>query len=323
MMKICPSCNNDGYWIEPEYRSHETLYGLRSKVATSQKKVICTCDWAQALKRDAQVKFDLLQPGDVIRSCNVGTAESLQTSKELTVTHAAANPDGYVRAIREGEIQHLRVEAFLAEDWVLWRSVGVLEGDASKPVALDIDFNYPVMLRDGLMGLAIRIDGNDDDIDESFRNRVGVQVPGEQDIRWIPNNQLKNLGNGAFIQLIPESLVENTRSRLVFSIAKRATKAVEPANTKFVAVCDLLDDGQILVTRWREELWRVRLMDTESQHIQNKETLILDGYCFDESLQVFVLPSLVCVKAVREGSTVPFVAAQYQIGKYPRRYPSL
>jgi hypothetical protein len=34
--------------------------------------------------------------------------------------------------------------------------------------AIDINFNNLVMLRDGLMGLVIRIDGDDDDIDESF-----------------------------------------------------------------------------------------------------------------------------------------------------------
>jgi hypothetical protein len=71
---------------------------------------------------------------------------------------------------------------------------------------------------------------------------------------------------------------------------------------KFVATCDLLEDGQILVTRWREDHWK------EDCTVTQKHTIILDGYNFDDSLQAFVLPGPDVVQ-VRGASIVPYIAA--------------
>jgi hypothetical protein len=71
---------------------------------------------------------------------------------------------------------------------------------------------------------------------------------------------------------------------------------------KFVAVCDLLEDGQILATRWREDWYK------EDCTVTQKHTIILDGYSFDDSLQAFALPGPYIV-LVREASIVPYIAA--------------
>jgi hypothetical protein len=115
----CHSCDNLGYWIDRDYADNQRFNDVgrfrspRSRIVISLRKVICTCKSALNLKLDALDKFNSLKPGDVIRST--------QTNNELTVTHAAISPDGYVRAVGDGEIRHLRVESFLLEDWILWK----------------------------------------------------------------------------------------------------------------------------------------------------------------------------------------------------------
>lgn len=49
--------------------------------------------------------------------------------------------------------------------------------------------NNPVALKDGRMGLLIRFPGDD--------GLCGVQVPAEENIRWIPSEKLSCYGDGA------------------------------------------------------------------------------------------------------------------------------
>jgi hypothetical protein len=201
MLSFCPSCNNEGYWIETQrvpvpHELSAGILGIKQYVAVSKCKILCDCEAARLLKLKSQTLFESLQPGDVIRS--------LQSYAQLIVTHKPEDSDGFIRATRTGEIRHLRLKDLIIEDWVLWKRVGYLDEDAPVPTPLEVDFNCPVALRDGRTGLVVLIDGDDDDIDEKFRNRVGVQVPGEPDIRWIPNNQLLNIGGGAIVQLPEE-----------------------------------------------------------------------------------------------------------------------
>lgn len=52
---------------------------------------------------------------------------------------------------------------------------------------LEGERNLPARLVDGSFALLIRWD----------RNEAGFQVPGEEDIRWIPLARIVDLGNGA------------------------------------------------------------------------------------------------------------------------------
>ena len=51
----------------------------------------------------------------------------------------------------------------------------------------DIESNSPIMLQDNVMGIVIRF----------CENEIGVQVPGEEEIRWLPLEHVIDLGGGA------------------------------------------------------------------------------------------------------------------------------
>jgi len=56
----------------------------------------------------------------------------------------------------------------------------------------DLGYNKPIKTADGKLGLVILFrDGCG-----IVSDKVGVQVPGEEDVRWIPIDRL-NLGGGA------------------------------------------------------------------------------------------------------------------------------
>jgi len=55
----------------------------------------------------------------------------------------------------------------------------------------EIENNSPIMLNDGKFGLCIRF----------ASDSIGVQVPGEGEIRWIEKESIKDLGNGALLQV--------------------------------------------------------------------------------------------------------------------------
>ena len=69
---------------------------------------------------------------------------------------------------------------------------------------VDIDFNQPVKTVDGKLGLFIRIKNSA--AEDEGDSLIGVQVPGEENIRWIPLSNLHDLGGGALIE-IAEPLV--------------------------------------------------------------------------------------------------------------------
>lgn len=55
-------------------------------------------------------------------------------------------------------------------------------------------FNAPCLLKDGRMGSFIRFPRDDDDL-------CGIQVPGEEDIRWISFKNLIDRGGGALQEI--------------------------------------------------------------------------------------------------------------------------
>lgn len=58
-----------------------------------------------------------------------------------------------------------------------------------------LSFNSPILLADGQMGLVIRIP------QFSIDAEIGVQVPGEENIRWINISNINCLSNGALLEL--------------------------------------------------------------------------------------------------------------------------
>lgn len=62
--------------------------------------------------------------------------------------------------------------------------------------ALRLDSDSPIYLVDKKFGQVIRWNHN--------RGEVGIQVPGEQDIRWLKVENVKDLGNGALIECVVE-----------------------------------------------------------------------------------------------------------------------
>lgn len=52
----------------------------------------------------------------------------------------------------------------------------------------------PILLSDGAFGLVIRWPN-------LLPHECGVQVPGEDDIRWIPIGRIKDLGQGALVEV--------------------------------------------------------------------------------------------------------------------------
>ncbi|MEH1808456.1 hypothetical protein [Nostoc sp.] len=56
---------------------------------------------------------------------------------------------------------------------------------------LDLKGEPPVKLADGRFGLLIRGD----------EQEVGIQVPGEEQIRWIPLASIELVGDGALIEI--------------------------------------------------------------------------------------------------------------------------
>ena len=62
--------------------------------------------------------------------------------------------------------------------------------------ALSLMFNMPIALKDGKMGLLIKwCEGNEIDPDT-----IGVQVPGEESIRWLDVADVIKVGDGALIE---------------------------------------------------------------------------------------------------------------------------
>jgi len=57
--------------------------------------------------------------------------------------------------------------------------------------ALDLPYNTPILLRDSKFGLVIRW---------WYPDELGVQVPGEQDIRTIKVEAIAIIGDGALIE---------------------------------------------------------------------------------------------------------------------------
>ena len=61
-----------------------------------------------------------------------------------------------------------------------------------------IDLNSPVMTKDFCLGLLIRLPT--DDPGSKLNGLCGVQVPGEDDVRWIPVDNIVDAGNGALME---------------------------------------------------------------------------------------------------------------------------
>lgn len=61
--------------------------------------------------------------------------------------------------------------------------------------ATEIEDNETILLETGQIGMVIRVGGS--------RNEIGVQVPGEEDIRWIPLDEVVRIGGppGALLEL--------------------------------------------------------------------------------------------------------------------------
>lgn len=57
--------------------------------------------------------------------------------------------------------------------------------------ALRLPSDAPIILADGQFGIVIRW----------HEGKVGVQVPGEEDIRWLKVETITDLGNGALIEV--------------------------------------------------------------------------------------------------------------------------
>lgn len=51
----------------------------------------------------------------------------------------------------------------------------------------------PVILRDGKMGLLLLLPGEDE--------KVGIQVPGEDEHRWLPISEIEERGKGALAEI--------------------------------------------------------------------------------------------------------------------------
>jgi len=60
----------------------------------------------------------------------------------------------------------------------------------NKHEIFSLSGNNPVLLEDGKMGLLIRWPGDAD-------NLCGIQVPGEEEIRWIDCGNITDAGGGA------------------------------------------------------------------------------------------------------------------------------
>lgn len=85
----------------------------------------------------------------------------------------------------------------------------------------------PVRLADGAMGLLIRYGADE----------AGVQVPGEEDIRWIPYARLHDLGGGALIERA-EGTSQEVEVRGVWDINEEVYESTEhgSADRRWTAV---------------------------------------------------------------------------------------
>jgi hypothetical protein len=70
-----------------------------------------------------------------------------------------------------------------------------LKGNMTEKEFEELSFNSPILLADGQMGLVTRIP------QFSCYAEIGVQVPGEEDIRWINISNINCLSNGALLEL--------------------------------------------------------------------------------------------------------------------------
>lgn len=80
---------------------------------------------------------------------------------------------------------------------VLWE-LTPLTGKANMKID-EIQSNAPIRLSDGAFGLVIRF-GDDE---------IGVQVPGEDEIRWVPLDEVIGMGEGALVQKKGENDEQN------------------------------------------------------------------------------------------------------------------
>lgn len=65
----------------------------------------------------------------------------------------------------------------------------------------EIQANAPIWLSDGAFGLVIRFG----------ENEIGVQVPGEEEIRWVPIGEVSEVGAGALVQIAVERRGDSER----------------------------------------------------------------------------------------------------------------
>ena len=80
---------------------------------------------------------------------------------------------------------------------------------------LDLEGEPPVKLADGKFGLLIRGD----------EQEVGIQVPGEEQIRWIPLASIEIVGDGELIEIVgTKRSFDGYRHREAFAIMKYAAE---------------------------------------------------------------------------------------------------
>ena len=61
-----------------------------------------------------------------------------------------------------------------------------------------VELRDPVRLADGALGTAMRIESELDPVRLFSAETIGVQVPGEEEMRWVSRDDLERVGDGAW-----------------------------------------------------------------------------------------------------------------------------